>query len=247
MHSVLGPWEEACAIYLSQSELEKRVGSPGEPLVIYDIGLGIAANSLAAIAELGRLRPKRDVEIYSFERYPEALTQALSSSDQFPFWRGYEEALRTLLQKGEWRRPGLVWKLVTGDFLSLDLKALPTADLIYFDFYAPAVCPELWTEGVFSKLFAKTRPEKSLLITYASSKAVRSAMLLAGYFVGDGATTKMKHETTVASRDFCALTKPLQREWIDRLEKSAKPFPLDWTNRQNEAFARIRVHPQFEV
>jgi queuine tRNA-ribosyltransferase len=252
MHSMLGPWFEANHVYVQQSELDRRIlqGSETKPLVIYDIGLGIAANSVAAISgfsQMGSLR--RPVQIYSFEKYPEALAGALKTPAAFSFLADYLEPLRTLLKSSTWSTPDgrISWSLVPGDFRELDLSTFPLADLVYFDFYAPAVAPELWGYGMFSKIFPKVSPQDGLLITYSSTKAVRTAMLLAGFFVGDGVPTPMKHETTLASPSRVSLRSPLTREWLSRLDRSAKPLPPDWPeSRRDEGMSQVRLHPQFQ-
>ena len=253
MHSMLGPWFEANHVYVQQSELDRRIlqRSETDPLVIYDIGLGIAANSVAAITALSRMGAlRRPIQVYSFEKYPEALEEALKTPAAFSFLADFFEPLRTLLKTGSWGSPDgrIRWDLVPGDFPELDLSALPMADVVYFDFYAPAVAPVLWGFGVFSKIFPKVRPEDGVLITYSSTKAVRTAMLLAGFYVGDGVPTPMKHETTLASPSLGALRRPLTCEWLTRLDRSAKPLPPDWpASRREEGMALIRSHPQFQI
>ena len=50
MHSVNDPAEEARSLYVEQSRLVDRVLQPeGPPLVVWDVGLGAAANAMAAI------------------------------------------------------------------------------------------------------------------------------------------------------------------------------------------------------
>jgi queuine tRNA-ribosyltransferase len=230
MHSRIGPWVEANRVYVDQSELGRRQSSGR--VVIYDVGLGIAANALAAI-ETGA-----ELEIVSFERYPEALNQALQAPPEaFPFLAAHLEKLSPLLRDGSWSSgDGRVrWRLVSGDFREIDISALPPADLVYFDFYAPAVCPELWTQEVFAKVRGAMKERDSLLITYAANKTIRSAMLLAGFFVGEGVGTSMKGSTTMATRDLSALHRPLDRTWLESLERSSKALPL----------AQLREHPQF--
>ncbi len=50
MHSVNDPAEEARSLYVEQSRLIGRLQLPdSEPLVVWDVGLGAAANAMAAI------------------------------------------------------------------------------------------------------------------------------------------------------------------------------------------------------
>jgi tRNA U34 5-methylaminomethyl-2-thiouridine-forming methyltransferase MnmC len=220
MHSQVGPWTEANAVYADQSGLR------GEgPLVLYDIGMGTAANALALIARLG----SRPLRIISFEKYPESLELALGMESEFPYLQERTVVLHELLDRRHVRFENIEWNLVTEDFLDASLLGFPRPDLVYFDFYSPSVCPELWTEEIFSRL--KTAPR---LITYASNKSVRVAMLLAGLYVGKGAATSMKLETTVAGSS--PVANLLDLDWLESLERSPKDFPMD----------RLRAHPQFQ-
>jgi tRNA U34 5-methylaminomethyl-2-thiouridine-forming methyltransferase MnmC len=245
MHSQVGPWVEANTVYVEPSELERRLSTESAPpLVLYDVGMGTAANAIAAIE--ASARRGRNLQIVSFEKHPDALAQILSSEEAFPYLTRYREALHTLLQTGSVEiNDQISWKLIPGDFRDLNLSELPRADLIYFDFYSPATCPELWTQAIFQKLFEKSNSETTL-ITYAAGKAVRSAMLLAGFYVGTGPSTGMKLETTIATRNFSLLKNPLDLDWLSSLEKSSKPFPIDISeNLIEDALSKIRRHPQF--
>src|SRR5688572_17471064 len=74
MHNPVGPWVEANALYIDQSHLRERLIEAPEEFVIFDVGLGAAANSLAALACIKSLGPKsRPVRIVSFERELELL------------------------------------------------------------------------------------------------------------------------------------------------------------------------------
>jgi queuine tRNA-ribosyltransferase len=89
MHSSIGPWEEANLIYVGQSNLQERLAGhePG-PLVVYDIGLGIAANALALIqahSELANNEQSRDIHLISFENDMRGLKYALNHQEHFPF------------------------------------------------------------------------------------------------------------------------------------------------------------------
>ena len=50
MHPGVDPAHEACSLYIEQSRLLERLRSPSdEPVVVWDVGLGAAANAMAAI------------------------------------------------------------------------------------------------------------------------------------------------------------------------------------------------------
>jgi tRNA U34 5-methylaminomethyl-2-thiouridine-forming methyltransferase MnmC len=55
-------------------------------------------------------------------------------------------------------------------------------DIIFYDAFAPRAQPELWTEEIFTKLFAALDPNGSL-VTYCSKGSVKRAMQAAGSIV----------------------------------------------------------------
>jgi tRNA U34 5-methylaminomethyl-2-thiouridine-forming methyltransferase MnmC len=221
MHSQVGPWREANQVYVEQSDLSSGSG----PFVLYDVGMGTAANALALIARWDSSRPLR---IVSFEKFPESLEMALSLESEFDFLRPWSDVLRRLLDSRYVQHENIEWNLISDDFLTAPMEDFPRPDLVYFDFYSPAVCPELWTTEVFSRVRGARR-----LVTYASNKSVRVAMLLAGLYVGKGRSTSMKLETTIAGS--LPVENLLDREWLESLARSPRGFPLE----------RLREHPQF--
>ncbi|MCM2278056.1 MAG: MnmC family methyltransferase [Oligoflexia bacterium] len=243
MHSLIGPWEEANRIYIGQSRLSERLGTPSAaPLVLYDVGMGLATNVLAAIAEFQRQPgPKRPLRIVSFESDLSGIELALEHPERLPFLAGNELVLRTLLETEKWDSAtrDIAWELRPGDFLTETRLGEPAAELIYFDFYSPRTCPELWTQANFERLFRScARPVGDLgpvLLTYSAGTPVRAALLFAGFFVGRGVPTPAKKETTVAALRLEDLADPLGEEWLVKLERSTKGFPRD----------RLLTHPQF--
>ena len=101
MHPV-GPWVEANALYVDQSGLKLKLQKKGEgELVLFDVGLGAAANALAAIACAKTLgSERRPLRIVSFDRTLEMLGFALTHSARFEHFRGYEGVLERILKEG---------------------------------------------------------------------------------------------------------------------------------------------------
>lgn len=54
--------------------------------------------------------------------------------------------------------------------------------LIYFDAFAPGVQPELWTAGLFKKLFDSLEPG-GILVTYCAKGEVKRNMKAAGFLI----------------------------------------------------------------
>lgn len=256
MHSRIGPDEEAKAVYLEPTRLAERLtnGNLSEPLVLFDIGMGIASNALAAIDLAGSQRSRRPLAIVSFERTLEGLALALCKPALFATQARHYETLEDLLKTGHWQSPdaSIRWELRLGDFRVQSLD--PAPEIIFYDFYSPRSCPELWNLGCFKRLFTACsshghghgrdrQAPPPVLATYAAATSVRSSLLLAGFSVGYGARTALKTETTLATTSPGELAAPLGAAWLERVERSSRPFSADVP--RTEALARLRLCEQF--
>src|SRR4051812_45883082 len=112
MHPSIGPWAEANLIYVEQPRLGDRLRrEEGGPVRIYDVGLGAAANAVAALscaAALGTLRRRR-LELVSFERDLAPLRLALADPGGFPFLSPWRTAAEALMRDGRWEGEGSAW------------------------------------------------------------------------------------------------------------------------------------------
>ena len=233
MHSKIGAWEEAQLLYIQGSGLNDLLRfQSSEPLVIADVGMGIAANAWAAIdAALGCDRARK-LEIISFENAIGGIRHAWEQEKQnpgpFPWLIQADSigALSALLENGKWSSNlgNVEWQLHVGDFFE-NLELCPKVDLIFWDFYAPKSCPSLWSIDSFEKTSSIMKPT-GRLHTYSASTSTRAALLLAGWYVGYGRGTTMKGETTVASLSPEKVDRPLGAEWLRKIQHSTKPFPL---------------------
>ena len=234
MHNPVGPWVEANALYVDQSRLRERLSlATIEPLVVFDVGLGAAANALAALV-CARETDGRGLSLVSFERDLALLRFALESSSHFAHFKGYEEGLTQLLQTGEWSSGKHSWKLHHGDFsVCLDAHLASHGEkphVIFYDPYSPKVNREMWSTAIFSKIRGACREPAeggTSLYTYSQATRIRVSLLRAGFHVGYGAPTGLKTETTVASTDFGQLASPLGASWLERWSRSHDRYPYD--------------------
>ena len=263
MHSSVGAWNEAQTLYIEQSQLVKRLicllslpvlgplsssqkDESQSPCVLYDVGLGVGANAIAALQVLKTLSHdecKRPLHLVSFEKYPEGMAYALDHVEEFSYLKGFESLIQTLLIQGEVRcvfenGGELVWKLKAGDFRS-HLSDVPVPELIYFDLYSPKKCAELWSVEVFQAFYQKTLDRRrkglsTLLVTYSASTAVRAALVLAGFYVGYGVSTSDKKDTTLASTEQSELKNPLGLAWLEKWKRSGKPYPFGFSATERE-------------
>ena len=232
-HPVVGPVAEAEALYVRQLRLADRAAGTGEPFVLWDIGLGAAANVLTALRAL-RVTARR-VEVVSFDHTLAPLEFALSNATVLGYVEGFELAIQTLLEQRSvefTQGPMTVsWRVVEGDFPTLAAEAgatdWPTPHGILFDAFSPARNPAMWTLPLFRRLRELASPDRPCaLATYSRATLVRVTLLLAGWQVGVGHATGEKDETTVAANRPDLIAEPLDREWLLRARRSTSAEPL---------------------
>jgi tRNA U34 5-methylaminomethyl-2-thiouridine-forming methyltransferase MnmC len=252
MHSAIGPETEAELIFIQPSQLSKKLRNAersAEPLVLWDVGMGIAANSLAAWKLANEVGVTRPLEIHSFEAHPEALEQALAltlstqptsgAQPSFAFLRPWAETLQELLRQGKTSLRNEErehrWFLHQGDFRTFlradagargEFPMIPAPELIFWDLYSPRACPDLWSLEVFQALH-RLAPQASL-VTYSAATPVRVALLLAGFWVGrpqtHGTATALKNESTMAvghAELAHEIPSLLGSEWLTKLRHSS--------------------------
>jgi queuine tRNA-ribosyltransferase len=244
MHPVVGAAVESERLYAAQARLGERLARPGEPLVLFDVGLGAGSNALAAVQAARRAGPAgRALAIASFERELGALELAASEAGAAAL--GLEPrdaaALRALLATCAHEEPRVTWRLVLGDAAETLPREAACADVVFWDPFSPRVNPALWSVAIFRALRTRCGPAATLF-TYSTATSVRAALLLAGFFVGRGDPSGPKHETTAAATDPALLPRPLDARWLARLVRSSAPLPADAPANALEA---IRQHPQF--
>ncbi len=255
MHSRTPPMEEAQRLYIDQSHLAQRLTEGTGELVIWDVGLGAAANAMAAIrcyeaaAALGPVRP---LKIISFENDLDSLRLGRLHPDKFTYLHHAGPA--GILSEGRWgskQYPGLTWELVEGDFLLTMRTASAPPDLIFYDMFSLKTCADQWTCVAFRDLFAACAGRAVELFTYTCSTSVRATLLAAGFYVGRGRSTGQKSETTVAlTPEACHPAELrhelLSSEWLSRWHRSGAKYPTEMHADDHPSFERvILAHEQF--
>ena len=256
MHNPVGPWEEANALYIEPSRLKERLLDTryADDLVVFDVGLGAAANAVAAIRaaqDVWSTGNTRRLHITSFEKDLDLLAFAIANAESFPHFEGLESALDAILQKHRWISPcgRIEWELHPGNFLDLVGEVTHRPHIVFHDPYSPAANAEMWDVACFAKLrcAAGNQVEPTTLFTYSIATPIRAALLVAGFYVGHGPRTGLKHETTQASTHKDELSEPLGKRWFKRWTRSHTKYPLGTNPDQYDVVLHgIRTHPQFE-
>jgi tRNA U34 5-methylaminomethyl-2-thiouridine-forming methyltransferase MnmC len=256
-HPVIGPVAEAEALYVRQLDLPGRLRRHAGEFVVWDVGLGAAANALTV------LRATREIpcpiRLLSFDHTIEPLHFALEHAPALGYFGGYETPLQTLAQQPHATfQDGarlVEWTLHLADFPTLlrqtATQSLPKPHAILFDAFSPATNPEMWTQPLFASLYRILDPHRACVLpTYSRSTMLRVSLLLAGFFVGAGHATGEKEETTIASNTRDLISEPLDHRWLQRARRSTSAEPL-WEPVYRQArlspatWERLQGHPQF--
>jgi hypothetical protein len=263
-HPVIGPVAEAEALHVRQLNLHNRLAeSPGE-FVIWDVGLGAAANALTVLSATREV-PAR-IRLLSFDCTLEPLRFAIEHAVKLGYPVGYESILGLLAAcptdaaTFENGAQHVTWQIFNCDFPGLiedwgsrprEQRVAPAPHAILFDPFSPARNPEMWSYRLFLRLYEMLDPcRPCALATYSRSTMLRVTLLLAGFHVGVGHATGAKDETTLAANTPSLISEPLGRDWLARVSRSTSAEPMwDGVYRQSRLHSstreRLEAHPQF--
>ncbi|MDB6028511.1 MAG: hypothetical protein JWM68_4734 [Verrucomicrobiales bacterium] len=261
-HPVIGPAAEAEALYVEQLRLRQRLEAHTGDFIVWDIGLGAAANAVTVLRATQHI--PCSLKLFSFEHTLDPLRFSLEHASTLKYLEGYEAPIQNVLDqhRAQFKNGAqqVDWRLMLGDFPTLleqlnektsPLEKIPAPHAILFDPFSPAKNPGMWTPLVFQNLFRCLTPEHPCaLATYSRSTFVRISLLLGGFFVGVGHATGEKEETTKAANTLSLLEEPLDLKWLWRVLKSGSAEPMwDGVYRQSalkvETWEKLKKHPQF--
>jgi tRNA U34 5-methylaminomethyl-2-thiouridine-forming methyltransferase MnmC len=182
-HSIHGAIQESLHVFIEAGFTESlnRSQLTGQPIALFEMGLGTGLNVLLTMMEAEKNR--QPVHYTAVELYPldkEHIT-ALNYCRQLN-----RPGLQTAFEHihgCEWEKDIIISPFFTLHKTKNDLANFSGGhffDLVYFDAFAPAAQPELWTTGIFQKLYDMMN-ENGLLVTYCSKGEVRRAMQAAGF------------------------------------------------------------------
>ena len=246
-HPVIGPMAEARGLHVRGQRLAERAALEQGSFIVWDVGLGAAANAVAVLESCADQR----VEIHSFDRTSAPLAFALSHADDLEYLVPFRSVLGDLLAAGCARFGGIAWHFHEGGFSeTMPRPEIPAPHAVLYDPYSPATNADMWTLEHFTRLQARLDPARPCLLTnYTRSTAVRVTLLLAGFFVGCGHATGEKDQTTIAANVAGFLEEPLGHDWLGRVARSTRGAPLRLGKAGGriaaEDLARLRAHPQF--
>ena len=246
-HPVIGPMAEARALHVRGQRLAERVAGTSGPFIVWDVGLGAAANAVAVLESCA----DRKMEIHSFDRASGPLEFALLHAEELGYLAPHRAPIEMLLATGRAQVGSIEWRFHPGDFGEMMHRAgVPAPHAVLYDPYSPATNADMWTLEHFTRLSARLDPARPCLLTnYTRSTAVRVTLLLAGFFVGSGHATGEKDQTTIAANVPGLLDDPLPAAWLKRVERSTRSAPLRAGKEGGRIaagdFVRLCAHPQF--
>ncbi len=263
-HPVVGPVAEAEALYVNQLRLRHRLQAHTGEFVIWDVGLGAAANALTILRATKNIAGK--IRLVSFDHTLEPLEFALKNAEALGYFGGYEKYLQEFLRahrvKFQDGPQSVNWELQLGDFPNFlsnfrlkiqNSKLVLAPHAILFDAFSPAKNPAMWTLPLFKDLFQQLDPQRPCALpTYSRSTILRATLLLAGFFVGVGHATGEKEETTIAANNLSLIAEPLDRRWLERAKRSHRAEPLienvyRIAPLSSESWKKLQAHPQFQL
>lgn len=240
---------ESDTLYVAPSRLGARLAEPvAGPLVLLDVGLGMASNALAAFRVAHQLpATSRPLEIVSVDHSLSPLALALSDQHvaAFGLTGSARAAAQHVLANPEcpYRDARVTWRLCLSD-LATALERQPAAafDVVFWDIYSPRSLPHFWTADSFSALRRVCRAGATVH-TYSGALGVRAAMLRGGFAVGLGPSSggKQRH-TTIAAVDLSSLERPLRKDWLARLSAGRAAGAVVLSDADFDAIAAL---PQF--
>ncbi len=257
-HPVVGPEAEAEALYVRGLRVAERMAAHQEgPWVIWDVGLGAAANILTVLRSLPA--NGRPVRVLSFDHTLEPLRFALEHRTPLGYVAGHESLVEGLLTNGRVVRDKgpfpLEWEVLHADFPTLllgpEATSWPKPHVILFDAFSPARNPAMWTLPIFRRL-RELAPSSTpcAMATYSRATLLRVTLLLAGWHVGVGHATGEKEETTLAANVPELIGEPLGLGWLERAKRSTSAEPMETPEYRQQPLSEssrsaLQSHPQF--
>ena len=181
-HSVHGALQESQHVFIRQG-LEHMLAQKKD-IAVLEVGFGTGLNAIltipVAVAQQALIRYD------TLEKYP--LSEEVVKQLHFEQFILNPELLDNFYQlhASRWNEPIDILPNFTLQKLheTLENYAAPGNyyDVIYFDAFAPEKQPELWTDAMFEKLYAATRPG-GVLVTYCAKGSFKRSLKAAGYQV----------------------------------------------------------------
>jgi tRNA U34 5-methylaminomethyl-2-thiouridine-forming methyltransferase MnmC len=181
-HSIHGAITESLHVFIDAGWKHILKKFPGQSINILEMGLGTGLNVLLSLVEAEKSSILTTYE--AIELFP-LLPEEFNGLDYPSRIASDKHHLFVRIHSSPWEEEVKLtdYFILTKRKCSLlDYSSSKKFHLIYFDAFAPAAQPELWTIEVFKQLYAMTI-EGGTLVTYCAKGDVRRAMKHAGFEV----------------------------------------------------------------
>ncbi len=174
-HSVQGAYNESMHVFFNQGLLlfknEKSIN-------IFEMGFGTGLNALLTLIN----KPESQIIYYeTIDMFPlpngifENLTNQFSDNKIKSFLK---KILDIPWNKTIFITDNFIIRKICADIVTYKFDCL--IDLIYFDPFSFKSQPELWSEGVFKKLYNALKPN-GYLVTYACNRFAKNNLINVGF------------------------------------------------------------------
>ncbi len=217
-HSIQGAKEEAYLKFVEPCQLVQKSQQP--VLRLLDVCYGLGYNTAAALETIWANNPSCRIELVALELDPAVpraaipllQTASLDPQGLLSSWSEpipqFLEILATSLQV---QTAQFHAQLLLGDARTTIQQLHQSnfqADAIFLDPFSPPRCPQLWTVEFLQQL-ASCCAATGRLATYSCAASVRSALIAAGFKIGETLQVNGRQPGTVASftdADLCTLS-----------------------------------------
>lgn len=182
-HSVHGAIQESMHVFIEAGLHYYLSNKTKDNISILEMGLGTGLNALLTMIEAEKLN--LPVFYTALEAFPLDVATADSLNYCHLLNRNELKGDFIKLHECEWNKTVALSETVSLHKVNISLQNYEPSvkfDLVYYDAFAPAAQPELWTAEIFSKLF-NLMAEGGVLVTYCSKGDVRRALQTAGFVV----------------------------------------------------------------
>lgn len=154
-----------------------------ENLKILELGLGTCLNALLTAVEAQNLQI--GVEYWAYEAYPLSVDECQLLNYPSHIQQSFAFELNCQILQAPWGK--LVPINPCFSLLKLESRFEFSTlendfDLVYFDAFAPATQPELWTEEIFVKVYQAMAPG-GILTTYCAKGSFKRALKSVGFLI----------------------------------------------------------------
>jgi tRNA U34 5-methylaminomethyl-2-thiouridine-forming methyltransferase MnmC len=180
-HSRYGAIQESQHVYI-ESGLKKLLNQKS-CINIFEMGFGTGLNALLTLISAEENNQKIYYETIDEHFLEDQLLEKLNYCEQLerPNLRSTFIQLHNCEQGKEILiNPFFSFKKINTNLE--DYIFSRSFEIVFYDAFAPRAQPELWTEEIFTKLFAALDPN-GFLVTYCSKGSVKRAMQAAGFAV----------------------------------------------------------------